>query len=360
MTVRRMTVAVLALGGVFALLAVRSPAPASASTRPASGAAGANATILFDVSSGQVLAESNARTNLRVASTFKVLTALVIRSNVSMDAMVPVTKRATDVPPLKLSITNGSRWEANGLLHAMLIASLNDAAVALAQAAGGGTLAGFDRALAAQSRRLGLADKPVLHDPAGLDDDSSVSGGNLISARDLAIATRAFLSDPFLAAIVAMPSYRFSGGDGKPHVVYNHNAFLQTYEGAIGVKTGYTERSGHSLIAAARRGDRTLGVVVVGSSDPVGVASAQLDRGFALAPDARPTDDMLPATDGVAPPPPTGGTAPVRASQFTAIVPPRSGRSPFVPVVAIVAVGAVGAGSVVRRGRRREQPEWRR
>lgn len=357
MTVRRMTVAVLVLGGVFALLAVRSPVPAWAVTRPEPGVTGAKATILFDVSSGQVLATSNARTNLRVASTFKVLTALVIRANVSMDEMVPVTRRATIVPPLKLSIAEGSRWEANGLLHAMLIASLNDAAVALAEVAGGGSLAGFDRALAAQSRRLGLADKPILHDPAGLDDDSSVSGGNLISARDLAIATRAFLSDPFLAAIVAMPSYRFAGGDGKPHVVYNHNAFLGIYEGAIGVKTGYTERSGHSLIAAARKGDRTLGVIVIGSGDPVGVASALLDRGFALAPDARPTDDVLPPTDGIAPPPPAGGTAPVRASQFTATVPLRSRRSPFVPVVAVVAVGAVGAGSVARRGRRREQPE---
>ena len=282
---------------------------------------GANASITFDVATGKVLSASNERTPLRVASTFKVLTALVVRANLSLDAEVPISSRAEAVPPLKLTMQPGSRWNANGLLHAMLIASINDAAVALAEAAGGGSLAGFDRALAAESRRLGLADNPILHDPAGLDDDSSVAGGNLISARDLAIATRAFLSDPVLAGIVRLPNHHFAGGDGKPHVVYNHNAFLQVYPGAIGVKTGYTERSGHSLVAAATRSGRTLAVVVVGSNDPVGVATSELDRAFAAGAATPGTGDIV-GTVGLAAAVLPNAVTGLRPEQFRAFVPP--------------------------------------
>jgi D-alanyl-D-alanine carboxypeptidase len=340
------------------LLTWLGAAPVAGATARPAGADGptAKASITFDVATGEVLAADNARVRLRVASTFKVLTALVVRANVDLDTEVPITARAEAVPPLKLSMRPGSKWNANGLLHAMLIASINDAAVALAEQAGGGSLAGFDRALAAESRRLGLADHPILNDPAGLDDDSSVDGGNLISARDLAIATRAFLSDPLLAGIVRLPEYHFAGGDGKPHVVYNHNAFLTIYPGAIGVKTGYTERSGHSLIAAATRNGRTLAVVVIGTSDPVGVATAALDKAFAGLPtrgaSVAGTGDTLGAV-GLAAAVLPNDDATARPVSFRAQVPPlRSSSDAWLLVVGFVAIVVVMvAGRVLRRER---------
>lgn len=343
---------VLALAVV--LLASLAAAP-GAGAAPRSGtapAAEAKASITFDVATGKVLAATNDRVRLRVASTFKVVTALVVRANVPLDAEVPISARAEAVPPLKLTMRPGSRWNANGLLHAMLIASINDAAVALAEQAGGGSLTGFDRALAAESRRLGLADQPVLQDPAGLDDDSSVSGGNLISARDLAIATRAFLSDPLLAGIVRLPSYHFTGGDGKSHVVYNHNAFQQVYPGAIGVKTGYTERSGHSLIAAATRNGRTLAVVVIGSDDPVGVATAALDGAFARGTTAPGTGDTL-GTVGLAAAVLTNAATGLHPVQFRANVPPltSSSNGPLVGAGIVAIVLAVVATRVLCRER---------
>lgn len=345
------------LVAVAVLLAWLGAAPmAGAADRPATAnALTAKASITFDVATGKVLAASNARERLRVASTFKILTALVVRANVDLDAEVPITARAEAVPPLKLSMRPGSKWHANGLLHAMLIASINDAAVALAQQAGGGSLTGFDRALAAESRRLGLADHPILHDPAGLDDDSSVDGGNLISARDLAIATRAFLSDPLLAGIVRLPNYHFAGGDGRPHVVYNHNAFLTIYPGAIGVKTGYTERSGHSLIAAATRNGRTLAVVVIGTGDPVGVATAALDKGFAGLPrrgaSVAGTGDTL-GTVGLAAAVLPNDHTTARPVAFQAQVPPlRSSSRAWLPAVGLLAIVVVVAGRVLRRER---------
>lgn len=339
---------------LFSLLGLLWPAASPASAVALDPAPQAKATITFDVTTGSVLSASNDRTPMRVASTFKVLTALVVRANLALDADIPVSARAEAVPPLKLSMPPGTRWNVNALMHAMLIASINDAAISLAEAAGGGSLSGFARALAAESRRLGLSDHPRLHDPAGLDDASSVAGGNLISARDLAIATRAFLSDPYLAGIVRLPTYRFLGGDGKPHVVYNHNAFLQTYPDAIGVKTGYTERSGHSLIAAAQRDGRTLAVVVIGSSDPVGVASAKLDAAFAAGAKAPGTGDRLGAS-GLAPTviPAASGSA---ATAFHALVPPVSPPSdiPAVVVAGFAVVVAVLAGRVLQvKARRR-------
>lgn len=335
-------------------LSVVGPVP---DARAASPAPTARATITFDVATGTVLQAEHDRTRLRVASTAKVLTALVVRANVPMDDDVPISARAEAVPPLKLTMEPGSRWNADALLHAMLIASLNDAAVALAERAGGGSLRGFDRAIAAEARRLGLADEPVLRDPAGLDDDTSVDGGNLISARDLAIATRAFLADPLLASIVRLPNHHFAGGDGRPHVVYNHNAFLHTYDGAVGVKTGYTERSGHSLIAAATRGGRTFGVVVIGSDDPVGVASDRLDRAFASSPSASGTGDRLPPV-GVAPVGLDGTTTLGHQQRYAATVP--VDRPPSWPklvlLVLLVAVAIGGVGTVAARDRRRSDP----
>lgn len=331
--------------------------PAWSAPPPPREATNARAYITFDLESGVVVSAKNERTPTLAASTFKVVTALVVRANVDLTTTVPVSQRATDVPALKLSLQAGEKWNANGLLHAMLIASLNDAAFALAEASGGGSLEGFTEALAAHGRRLGFADSPVLRDPAGLDDEFAHHGGNRISARDLAIATRAFMADPLLASIVKMPSYSFAGGDGEPHRVVSHNAFLATYPGAIGVKTGYTERAGNCLIAAATRGNRTFGVVVLGADDPVAVATEQLDHAFATA--SKPMDeavhtDRLPAI-GISQTTLAAKKAPTaRQAVMHAQIPLRG--APKAPVVAgfVVAAGLAlsMAGRVRNRGRR--------
>lgn len=346
-----------AVVAAFIVTALTAPL-AGATTRPTPPPPAEKALVVFDASTGQVLQAFNDRQNLRVASTFKLLTALVVRAHVPVQSNVPITERATAVPPLKLELQAGSTWKANDLLHAMLIASLNDTAIALAEQAGGGSLIGFDRAVAAESRRLRLADNPVMHDPAGLDDDTSFKGGNLISARDLSIVARAVLADPLLAAIVRLPKYSFMGGDGNPHVVYNHNAFLQIYPDAIGMKTGYTGLSGHSLVAAARRNGRTLVAVVIGSSDPVGVATASLDAGFASPLPAKGTTDVLPASNVAGAELGAGQIGSSRPTAFAAVLPIRSASTSLaLPGVAglIVAVMVLAvATSVLRRDRRRE------
>jgi D-alanyl-D-alanine carboxypeptidase (penicillin-binding protein 5/6) len=177
---------------------------------------------------------------------------------------------------------------------------------------------------AAQSQiladELGLADAPVLRDPAGLDDDRSVDGGNLLSARDLAIAGRAYLADPELAAIAVAPGHEWMGGDGAPHSVTNLNAFLDAYPGAIGVKTGSTRRAGLTFVGAAERDGRTLLAVVLGSQNHYAHARELLDAGFLLAAVGERTGDTLPpvpTTLGSGSAPPTTSTTTTTSSTTT-------------------------------------------
>lgn len=326
--------ALLAVG-----VAAAPPAPAVATHPEDPQVPPAKASITFDADTGRVVAADNARTPVAVASTIKLFTALIAKDHIAMDEPVPITHRAAEVQPLKLTMEPGSRWMAGDLMKSMLIASLNDTAMALAIHAGDGSLEGYAELVEAEAERLGLADDPVVRDPSGLDGPDGVGGGNLISARDLAIVTRAFLADDELTAIAGMREYHFDGGDGLPHVVYNHNAFLTMYPGALGLKTGYTERSGHSLVAAARRDGRTLATVVIDSPDPVGHATAQLDAAFAAGPDAAGTGDVLPEP---APEPTTTLAAPAETG--------RGGGDPPVQEVQTSGVGTWVLGGAMLMG----------
>jgi D-alanyl-D-alanine carboxypeptidase (penicillin-binding protein 5/6) len=186
----------------------------------------------------------------------------------------------------------GEVWPVGDVLSSLLASSANDAAAALAERVGG-TLENFHLALSDVATHLQMADAPTLQDPAGLDDNFSVRGGNLISARDLAIAARAVLDEPRLAPIVARPITEFTDPNGVPHRLVNHNKMLTRYAGAVGMKTGYTRKAGRGLIAAATRNGRTEIVVVLDAADTYGWAGQLLDAAFAAP--VPPGGDRLPA-----------------------------------------------------------------
>ena len=158
--------------------------------------------------------------------------------------------------------------------------SANDAAVALAEKISGSRQA-FAAVMADAAQRLGMTDSPLLHDPAGLDDEFSNEGGNLLSAHDLAVAARAALANDQFREIVSTQVYKFHGGDGNDHRLFNEDLLLKTYPGAIGVKTGWTRKAGHSLIGAATRDGRTMLSVVLNAPDTYRATTAMLDKGFA-------------------------------------------------------------------------------
>lgn len=253
------------------------------------------ASIVVDVGTGEVISASDARTPMLPASTTKILTALLVRQHLDLDQEIVISPTATLAEARRLGLEAGSRWVVRDLLYAALLCSCNDAAWALGEAAGGGSMAGFAQRMSVLMDTLGLADDPIVRDPAGFDDHRSIGGGNLLSARDLAIAARAFLADPELAAIARTPRYDWVGGDGEAHYVINQNRFLEAYPGAIGLKTGATDAAGQTFVAAAERDGRTLVAVVLRTDAKYAEAAALLDAGFLLAGAGEVTPDVLPA-----------------------------------------------------------------
>jgi D-alanyl-D-alanine carboxypeptidase len=209
------------------------------------------------------------------------------------------------MPARKINVKAGQAWTFQDLLYSMMMVSANDAAVAIAERVGGGSLDGYVQIADATAERLQLADQPVLNDPAGLDDEFANKGGARISPRDLAIVGRAVLARPDIIKIINTPHYQFTGGDGVGHTLNNQDLFLATYPGANGLKTGTTELAGHTFVGSATRGGRTMLAIVFDAADYYGSAASLLDQGFNTPVAAEAGLDHLPpvVADAALPPP---------------------------------------------------------
>ena len=162
------------------------------------------------------------------------------------------------------------------MLYGLMLPSGNDAAIALAQRAAGGSVRRFVRYMNEKAESMGLV-CTHFSTPSGFEDKDNHS-----CAADLAAIGRAVLREPRLARIVrkreAILPFPIKGGK---LYLYNHNPLLrQGYRGTTGIKTGYTDAAGRCLVATARRGPVKLGVVLLDSPDPGKQAMQLLDRGF--------------------------------------------------------------------------------
>ena len=302
--------------------------------------------ILVDADTGAVIDAGNEHEALPPASVIKLLTALLAVTNLKPTAKVPVSARAEAMPAMRIGLGTGELWPRDAVLRSLLMVSANDAAVALAERVGG-SLSGFSTAMTVAAADLGLADKPVLRDPSGLDDSSSFRGGNLISARDLAIVARAALANPTLRMITATPEYHFVGPDGHAHRLLNHNKALRNYPGSIGLKTGWTQRAGHTYVGAATRDKRTMLVVLLNTDNTYVEAATLLDRGFATPVAAEKGMPRLP-NRALAPRAPVGKAAPPTTKTKVKTVPISNRRANDLSrgTVALVAVPLVAVGGI--------------
>lgn len=231
----------------------------------------AEAFLLIVAETGQVLAERRADEARPVASTVKMLTALTVLRRAELDEVVVVGDEVAGVGGASTSVEPGERWTVADLLDALLVRSGNDAAVALA-AHVAGSVEAFLKLMRADAAALGL-DDVVLSSPSGLEDR------NRLTARDLATITRAVLAEPTLRSIVAQTDVTIDDLGVQP----TRNDLLETYPGATGVKTGYTDAAGWSVVASAERDDRELVAVVLtarGYNDRFRDAAVLLDHGF--------------------------------------------------------------------------------
>ncbi|MDQ6838055.1 MAG: hypothetical protein M3137_06895 [Actinomycetota bacterium] len=301
--------------------ATPAPVPVPGAVPPPAPLPASQASVLIDTATGRILEQTNDHQPLSPASLTKMLTALVATDYLPSGTQIPISSRAENVEPDKLGMKAGELWPLDEVIQALLIISANDAAYALAETIGA-TAENFDPVLQDAAAQIGMVDSPVFHDPAGLDDDHGIDGGNLVSARDLAIAGRDLLSVPRLAQIVAEPALRYTGPNRTVYDLTSHNkAFLGSYVGSVGIKTGFTDKAGVCLAAAATRSGRTMLAVVLHGVNPDQTAKVLLDRGFATPVAAEPAADALPPVRL----PEVGAPAP--SPTTTAVVPATTGAS---------------------------------
>lgn len=232
--------------------------------------------LVADLDSGGVLAALNAHTPLPPASTIKLLTALVALPVVDPDISYVATDADARVGGSRVGLVPEETYTWADLAHGLLLGSGNDTAHALAELAGGQQVA-IDL-MNAEAARLGAVNTRA-RTPHGLHEPGQVS-----STYDLALVARAVLEDESLAALVQTRTYDFPGLDGDTFQIQNQNRLLGRYAGTIGMKTGYTSESGHTLVAAAERDGVRLVATVLGADgrgEPV--AEALLDWGFTVA-----------------------------------------------------------------------------
>jgi D-alanyl-D-alanine carboxypeptidase (penicillin-binding protein 5/6) len=262
------------------VLAMLACAPAMAAPSRSSGHLRppmlyAASAILVDTRTGAVLFERTPDVRRPPASTTKILTAmLVLERGLKPDELVPISRRASEEREgAAIGLEVGERWRVEDLLHAMMMFSANDAAVALAEAAAG-SVEDFVTLMNQRAQALG-ARKTTFVVPHGLHHP-----GHLSTARDLSIITRYAMLNPNFAQIVRMRTWTMRRPGKRPLMLINRNSLLWRFRGADGVKTGWIAESGPCLVASANRGGRRMVAVVMNSRDVFGDASRLLEYGF--------------------------------------------------------------------------------
>ena len=245
-------------------------------SKPSSPSLSAESVILLEAESGTTVFEKNAHTRLPMASTTKIMTALVALELAAPDTVICVDGRAVGIEGSSIYLCEGETLTLEALLYALMLESANDAAVAIAIGVAGSEEA-FVEAMNAKAISLGLSHSHFAN-PHGLDDQSHYT-----TAYELARITQAALQNPLLKTIVSTKKTTIphQSTDGV-RLLVNHNKMLRQYEGCIGVKTGYTQKSGRCLVSAAKRDGVTMIAVTINSPDDWNDHTKLLDYGFSI------------------------------------------------------------------------------
>ncbi len=253
----------------------------AANTPPLPNDVSAEAWVVADLDTGDIIAAKDPHGRHRPASIIKVLVATAALNELNLNKLVAGTQDDANSEGTRVGVGPGGRYTINDLLHGLLMHSGNDAAHALAV-----QLGGMDPALQKLNilaGKLGGRDTRAAT-PSGLDGP-----GMSTSAYDIGLFYRYAWQNPAFADIVATQTYDFPGRDGNPsYPVENDNKLLYNYPGAMGGKTGYTDDAGQTFVGAANRdGRRLMAILMKGTRVPIAPweqAAHLLDYGFATPP----------------------------------------------------------------------------
>ena len=218
----------------------------------------AEAAIVMDLHSGQVIWAKDENTARPPASTTKILTALIALEEGNLQDEVTISDAAVRVDGTRVYLVAGEKQSLENLLYAMLLNSANDAAYAIAEHIGG-SIEGFAQKMNEKAKSLGARNSNFIN-PNGLADENHYT-----TALDLALISRAAMANPTFREIVATETKAWQGAEWTSTLI-NQNKLLSGYEGALGIKTGYTSKAKWCLVSAAERNGEAFLVVVLGDT----------------------------------------------------------------------------------------------
>ncbi|MCL2873504.1 MAG: D-alanyl-D-alanine carboxypeptidase [Defluviitaleaceae bacterium] len=217
----------------------------------------AHGAIIMDYKTGRVLWGKNENEPMSMASTTKIMTAIVALENGNMDDMVTVSKLAAASPNVQMHLTPGEKIRLGDLMYALMYTSYNDAAVAISEHVGG-SVENFCKMMTDKAKEIGAVNT-LFETPSGLD-----KGDHHSTAYDLAIIAKYALDNEEFMSLIS-GSEKVVRTERREYYLVNKNRLLREFKGANGMKTGFTNKAGHCFVGTAKRDDMQLITVVLAS-----------------------------------------------------------------------------------------------
>ena len=233
---------------------------------------GARSSALYNPDTKSFLYQNNADIRLPMASTTKIVTALIAIESLDLNEVISVPKEAVGIEGSSLYLNENDMLTVKDLIYGVLLQSANDAATVLALRISG-SIPAFASRMTERVEAIGAQDTNF-QNPHGLDADEHYT-----TAHDLSLIAAEALKNPVFKEICATYKYRITLSDTSRTVV-NHNKLLKSYQDCIGVKTGYTKKCGRCLVSAAERNGITLVAVTLDDPNDWKDHKALLDYGF--------------------------------------------------------------------------------
>lgn len=219
-----------------------------------------SSSITLDRDTGEVLNGENIHTRLPMASTTKIMTALLAVQSGKLEDIVTISPESSGVEGSSIYLKAGEKYKLIDLVYGLMLRSGNDAADAIARFLGG-NIANFAKMMNDKANKLSLLDTHFVN-PHGLHDDNHYT-----SAYDLAMITREAMSNPTFRQVVASRFHKFTTEDGEIKVFVNKNKLLKLSPDCVGVKTGYTKKAGRCYVSAFSRDGLNVITVVLNHPD---------------------------------------------------------------------------------------------
>lgn len=213
--------------------------------------------VVLDRNSDTILYGKNEKNKVKMASTTKIMTAIVVLENISLDHTVEVSKKAAGTGGSRLGLKTGDKLTIRDLLYGLMLRSGNDAAVCLAESVAG-SIPEFSNLMNQKAQELGLLNSHF-ESPHGLDSDEHYT-----TAYELALLSNYALKNTTFLQIVGTKNYTITI-NGSPKNLSNTNELLGNLNGVYGIKTGFTNGANRCLVTACKRGDMDIICVVLGA-----------------------------------------------------------------------------------------------